>query len=258
MSKVITFANFKGGVGKTTAATLFVYLLEKKGYKVLLLDFDPQYNATEIMFKTYNFNSNIKTSLFEGIQQQDLSSAIITLSENVDVLPSELDLVGFPAHLYELTDDKEKRFYLLDFLLRQIKESYDFIIIDVPPTISDYTNNAIVASDYVALIMQTHQQSFAASVKFIDYLRDLQNYNSDIDLIGVIPYLVTKKGKVDIEVLEDAKRIFQNTLFNNQIMKRERIKLFSKNGITNEDMHDMAVLEMYQKVVNEFMERIEE
>ncbi|WP_100618271.1 ParA family protein [Bacillus cereus] len=258
MTKVITFANFKGGVGKTTAATLFAYLLERQEKKVLLLDFDPQYNATEIMFKTYGFNKKIKVSLFEGIQQQDLSKAIISLSKNMDVLPSELDLVGFPAHLYALTDDKEKRFYLLDFLLRQIKDVYDFVIIDVPPTISDYTNNAIVASDYVALIMQTHQQSFAASVKFIDYLKDLQNYNSDIDLIGVIPYLVTKKGKVDIEVLEDAKRIFKNTLFDNQIMKRERIKLFSKNGIANEDMHDISVLEMYQKVVNEFMERIEE
>lgn len=258
MTKVITFANFKGGVGKTTAATLFSYLLEKQGKKVLLVDFDPQYNATEIMFKTFNYESKIDISLYESIKEQDLSKAVINLSPNLDVLPSEIDLVGFPAHLYALTDDKEKRFYLLDFLLRQVKDAYDFVIIDVPPTISDFTNNALVASDYVALIMQTHQQSFAASVKFIDYLKDLQKYNPEIDLIGVVPYLVKKSGKVDNEVLEDAKAIFKDTLFNNQIMKRERIKLFSKSGITNEDMHDAAVLEMYQKVVSECMERIEE
>lgn len=105
--------------------------------------------------------------------------------------------------------------------------------------------------------MQTHQQSFASTVKFIDYLRDIQEVNPDIDLLGVIPYLVKKRGKIDNEVLEEASSIFKKRMFSNHIMQRERIKLFSKNGITNEDMHDKSVLEMYQHVVDEFLERIE-
>ncbi|EEM93147.1 MULTISPECIES: ParA family protein [Bacillus cereus group] len=253
---VITVSNFKGGVGKTTFATIFAYLLQSQGKKVGLIDFDPQANATEIIFNTFDVDTNIKVSLFEAIQQEDLSKAIVKATQSLDVFPSELDLVGFPAHLYDLTKDKTKRFYLLKYLIDQIKNEYDYIIIDVPPTISEFTNNAIVASDYVALIMQTHQQSFASSVKFIEYLKDLVQYNENIDLAGVIPYLVTKKGKVDNEVLEDAKKIFGDHLFNTQIMKRERIKLFSKNGITNDDMHDKAVLKMYQKVVDELLERI--
>lgn len=258
MTKVITIANFKGGVGKTTAAAVFTYLLEAQGKKVGLIDFDPQANATGIMFKTFDINHNIEVSLFEAIKEEDLSKAIVKATPNLDIFPSDLDLVGFTAHLYELTQDKTKRFYLLKYLLDQIKDAYDYIIIDVPPTISDFTNNAIVASDYVALVMQTHQDSFESSVKFIDYLRELLEYNPNIDLIGVLPYLVNKKGKVDKEVLEEAKGIFKDRLFNNQIMKRERVKLFSKNGITNEDMHDKKALEMYQNVINEFLERIEE
>ncbi|MFU2033360.1 ParA family protein [Bacillus wiedmannii] len=253
---VITISNFKGGVGKTTFATIFAYLLQEQGKKVGLIDFDPQANATEIMFNTFSMDSNVKTSLFEAIQQEDLLKCVVKANSKLDIFPSDLDLVGFPAHLYDLTSDKAKRFYLLKYLIDQIKENYDYIIIDVPPTISEFTNNAIVASDYVALIMQTHQQSFASSVKFIEYLKDLLDYNENIKLAGVIPYLVTKKGKVDNEVLEDSKKIFNDHLFNSQIMKRERIKLFSKNGITNEDMHDKAVLEMYQNVVNELLERI--
>lgn len=257
MTKTVTFANFKGGVGKTTASVLFSYLLQEQGKKVLLLDFDPQYNATEIIFKTFGIDNGVETSLFESIKDQDLSKAIVSVSPTLDVLPSELDLVGFPMHLYSITQDKEKRFFLLDFLLQEIKDNYDYVIIDVPPTISDFTNNAIIASDYVLLIMQTHQQSFTASVKFIDYLRDLQDYNSDIDLLGVIPYLVHKRGKVDQEVMQDARKIFGDRVFKNHVMKRERIKLFSKEGITDEDMHDKKALKMYQKVVKEFLERTE-
>lgn len=257
MTKTITFANFKGGVGKTTASVMFSYLLQKQGKKVLLVDFDPQYNASEIMFKTFGVDNNNKTSLYEAIQAQDLSKALVKLTPNLDILPSELDLVGFPMHLYNLTNDKEKRFYLIDHLLNQIKDNYDYVIIDVPPTISEYTNNAIVASDYVLLVMQTHEQSFSASVKFIDYLRDLRSYNPEINLLGVIPYLVHKQGKVDKEVIEDAKEIFKDFLFTQSVFKRERIKLFSKHGIREEDMHDENALEMYGKVVNEFLERIE-
>lgn len=257
MTKVITTANFKGGVGKTTAATLFSYLLQKQGKKVLLIDFDPQANATEIMLKTFKYNKKIEVSLYEAIQREDLSKAIIKLTPNFDLLPSELDLVGFTEHLHDVTNDKDKRFYLLEFLLREIKGDYEYVFIDVPPTFSAFTNNAIVASDYVALIMQTHQQSYASSVKFIDYLRDLEKYNKNIDLVGVIPYLVSPKGKVDKEVLKDADNTFKGYMFKNQIMRRERIKLFSKNGIKEEDMHDTAVLEMYQNVINEFLERIE-
>ncbi|MDM8365455.1 MULTISPECIES: ParA family protein [Bacillus cereus group] len=257
MTKVITFANFKGGVGKTTAATLFSYLLQEQGKKVVLLDFDPQANATEILFETFGYDSDIEVTLFEAIKEKNLAKSIINLTENLDVLPSELDLVGFPEYLHEFTNEKSHRYWVLDMLLADLKGKYDFIIIDVPPTISEFTNNAIVASDYVNLIMQTHQQSFASTVKFIDYLRDIQEVNPDIDLLGVIPYLVKKRGKIDNEVLEEASSIFKNRMFSNHIMQRERIKLFSKNGITNEDMHDKSVLEMYQHVVDEFLERIE-
>ncbi|MEK4031321.1 ParA family protein [Pseudobacillus sp. FSL P4-0506] len=257
MTKTITFANFKGGVGKTTASVLSSYLLQKSGKKVLLVDFDPQYNATEILFKTFGVKDKLKTSLFEAIEEQDLSKAVVNITPTLDILPSEIDLAGFPMHLYSLTQDKTKQFYFLDFLLRQIKKNYNYVIIDVPPTISEFTNNAIVASDYIVVIMQTHQQSLKAAAQSYENMKILKEYNPAVKLLGVVPYLVDKRGKVDNEVIEEAKELFQHYLFKNCIMKRERIKKFSKNGITDEDMHDIDVLNMYQKVVNEFLERIE-
>ncbi|WP_018395828.1 AAA family ATPase [Bacillus sp. 37MA] len=279
MTKTITFANFKGGVGKTTTSVIFSYLLQKAGKKVLLIDFDPQYNATEITFKTFNIESKVKVTLYEAMEQQDLSKAIINITPTLDLLPSELDLAGFPMHLYSLTKDKVKRFIFLKFLLDEIRDNYDYIIIDVPPTISDFTNNAIFASDFTVLIMQTQEQSYTGAVKFLDYLKDLnkdiekylknlkedtEDYlrdllvDIDIELLGVIPYLVQKRGNVDIEVIKDAQKLFGDLLFEKPIMHRERVKRFNKHGIQEKDMHDETVLNMYQEVLNEFIERVNE
>ncbi|MGM9988819.1 MAG: ParA family protein [Bacillaceae bacterium] len=259
---IITIANFKGGVGKTTTSVLFSYLLQEQGKRVLLLDLDPQANATNFIFKTFGVKSSPSMSLFESFKEQDLSKALMTVSPNLDILPSDIDLVGFQMHLYTIVKNSDKRHYFLSFLLeklqKKIGKEYDYIIIDVPPTISEFTNNAIVASDYVLLVMQTHEDSYGSAVKMIDYMRDLKEFNENIKLLGVIPYLVYQKGNVDHEVINDARNTFGDLVFENQIHSRERIKRFSKDGIKNEDMHDKKVLDMYRKVLNELEERINE
>lgn len=97
-----------------------------------LLDFDPQANATEILFETFGYDSDIEVTLFEAIKEKNLAKSIISLTENLDVLPSELDLVGFPEYLHEFTNEKSHRYWVLDMLLADLKGKYDFIIIDVP------------------------------------------------------------------------------------------------------------------------------
>lgn len=256
MSKTVTFANFKGGVGKTTASVMFSYLLNKRGKKVLLIDLDPQHHATDIIFKTYGIETKEYNSVFDGIQKKDLSESIYEMDDNLHLIPSDIDLVGFTRYLYSVTRDINKQPFFLDSLLRDIRGNYDYVFIDVPPTISELTNNAIVASDSVVLIMQTHHQSYTSAIEFIDYLRDMQNYNSDIDLLGVIAYMMDAKGKVDNEIVDDAREIFGDILFKNRILTRQRIKRFGRNGIKNEDAHDEKVLTMFEEVINEFAERV--
>lgn len=257
MAKTVTFANFKGGVGKTTTSVMTAYVLSEQGKKVLLIDLDPQHSATDIIFKTYGIDTKEYDSIFEGVVAKDLSGCTYEMTENLHLIPSDLDLVGFSRHLYSTTKDLSKLPLFINLLLKDIKANYDYILIDVPPTISDITNNAIVASDYVLLVMQTHEQSFNASIQFIEYLREMQSYNPDIDLLGVVPYMIDVRGKVDKEIMIDAKEIFGDVLFENKIMNRQRIKQFGRTGIKNEDTHDASVINMYTDVVNEFTGRIE-
>ncbi|MFS0905716.1 ParA family protein [Priestia aryabhattai] len=256
MTKTITFANFKGGVGKTTASVMFSYIMNKQGKKVLLVDLDPQHNATDIIFKTYGIDSKEYNSVFDGIASKDLSQCIYGVDDNLHIIPSDLDLVGFSQYLYSHTKDKRKQSFVLDRLLSEVKGDYDYVFIDVPPTISELTNNAVVASDYVLLILQTHEQSFDASLQFIEYLRDMQEYNSDIDLLGAVAYLVDSRGIVDNEIIQEAENVFKNILFKNKIMNRQRIKRYGRYGITNVDTHDENAIAMFESVVNEFLERV--
>ncbi|MEK5394058.1 ParA family protein [Margalitia sp. FSL K6-0131] len=258
MAKVINVANFKGGVGKTTTTVLTSYILAKKGYKTLVVDLDPQANATDMLLRTADIKKT-ETTLYEAMKNKDFSQCLISIKENLDILPSDLDLVGFPMLLNEIVkDDNYKRAYYVDYLLRALHDMYDFIFIDVPPTISDYTNNAVVASDYVLIVMQTHERSLSAAEKFIPYLQGMiDNYGARIELLGVVPVLMKNDGTIDGYVMELAKDIFQENLFKTTVKIRERIKRFDVNGITEEDHHDAQALKMYEKLVDEMLERIE-
>lgn len=258
MARVINIANFKGGVGKTTTTVLTGYLLARRGFKTLVLDLDPQANATDMLLRTASINQVDKT-IFQAMKDKDLSSCLVPIMENLDLLPSDLDLVGFPIYLNEMVeDDHFRRAYFLDYLLRELRNQYDYILIDVPPTISDYTNNAVVASDYVLVVMQTHERSLAATEKFIPYLQGMiDNYQADIELLGIAPVLLKNNGRVDCYIMAEAKKLFQESLFNTTIKHRERIKRFDINGITEDDHHDLQALSMYDELVREMLVRLE-
>jgi len=257
MAIVINVANFKGGVGKTTTVCLLGYSLADLGYKTLVVDMDPQANATEMLTRTYNID-RVEKTLYQAMQQKDLSYCLMELGKNLHLIPAELDLVGFPMLLNEMAgEDTYKRAYFLDFLLTSIKDDYDFIIIDVPPTISDYTNNAVVASDYVLIVMQTHERSLAAAEKLIPYLEGMnENYNANVSLLGVVPVLMKNDGTVDNYIIEESKKSFGKNLLNTTIFIRERIKRWDVHGITSEDIHDWRSLNMYHKLTKEILERL--
>lgn len=258
MAIVINVANFKGGVGKTTTTVLSGYILAKKGYKTLVVDLDPQANATEMLLRTADITKT-ETTLYESMKNGNLNDCLTPIKKNLDLLPSDLDLVGFPMMLTEIVkDDNYKRAYYLDYLLRKLHDEYDFIIIDVPPTISDYTNNAVVASDYVLIVMQTHERSLSAAEKFYPYLQGMiDTYDANIDLLGVVPVLMKNDGTIDSYIMEEAKDIFKDDLFKTTVKIRERIKRFDVNGITEEDHHDGQAINMYEKLVDEMLERLE-
>lgn len=262
MAKIITFGNFKGGVGKSTCSCMAAYLLHKRGKKVLLVDFDPQANSTNFLTQTYNVDLTDFTSLYEAIQEQDLSKCTKTLDFGLDLLPSAVDLVAFPRLLNKLSNgEEEKEHQYMDYLLDPLRDQYDFIIIDVPPTISSFTNNALVASDYALIIMQTELDSLTGAIDFNEYVEGMKRFNDGIRVVGILPYLQKKRSKIDKFILEstlsDSLKI-KDLVFKNHIYERERVKRFRVSGITNEDYHDKKTLTMYDNVIQELLEKVGE
>lgn len=272
MAKVITFGNFKGGVGKTTATCMMSYILNKRGYRVLTIDFDPQANATKFLDITFHLELDEFTSVYEAIKREDLSKAIVNLTDGFDLLPSGTDLLEFTDFVSEKMEGVEDendgeyiKHLFLDLLLVDIKDNYDFIIIDIPPTYSTFSNNAIGASDFSLIIMQTEPDSWLGAIDYNSYVNDLKdkykkNYDFKVRVLGILPYLQNKRSKIDEYILEtsmsDNSKI-RDLVFKNHIYTRERVKRFRVSGITNDDFHDKRVFKMYNIVVDEFLQRME-
>jgi len=267
VTKVITFANFKGGTGKTTNSTMIAYELASKGYKILLVDQDPQANATSLYAKTYEqitgSRPQFKKTLMAAMQDGDLKQIITPIKENLDLLPSFTDFIEYPDFLedtYPGKDLRPQRVRYFAQLLEPIKSAYDFVFIDVPPTVSVYTKGALYASDAAVIVLQTQERSLDGAENFLTELQRLIDEQGHfVDVVGVLPVILKKGGKVDEYALESAKEIFgEENIFHNVIKHMDRLKRWDVSGITEDekDVHDKRTHAIYQKLSDEFIERV--
>lgn len=293
MTEVISINNFKGGVSKTSSTAGIAYVLsEIKGKKVLVIDLDPQADVTDLLLKSFNENNssllneimnsnNIESMLDEkedeildlllrkstDINENDLyhtlknrehlSKSIIKLSENLSIVPSDFNMIGFPYLLEDLKLNRIDGAKYFDSFLKEVKEDYDFILIDTPPTLSDFANSGIYSCDYSLIVVQTHVRSFNAVEKLISHLSDFRDlHGNDFDIIGVLPVMFKNQGKIDNFIIKLLKHVYGSYVFENKVMQRERVKYWDAIGIQNEDMHDKNVLTMYENIANELLEKM--
>lgn len=258
---VVTFGNFKGGTGKTTNSTMIAYTLSKMGYKVLLSDQDPQANATSLYLRTKALLSDeiasFERTLMTAIQAEDLKSIVTEIKENLYLLPSFSDFALYPKFLEKKFPNNLDRVQYFSKLLEPLKNEFDFIFIDVPPTISDITDSALYASDFVIVVMQTQERSLQGAEMFTKYLQSLiDDYDAHMDILGILPVLLKNGAPVDNATLENAKEIFgEHNIFATIVKNMERLKRYDITGISEEDMHDRNVMNSYQKVTDEFLKR---
>lgn len=271
MAKVITYGNFKGGTGKTTNSAMMAYMLSKLGYKTLLADLDPQANATSLYLRTKQRITNdvvtFNKTLMSAIADEDLSDIIIEIKENLYLLPSFADFTSFPLFLEKKFPDSQLgRVTFLKGLIDKIKDDYDYILIDVPPTLSTYTDSALLASDYTIIVLQTQERSLVGAEAYVGYLQELiDNYDANFDILGVLPVLLKNNSKVDEATLNTAKEKFgEENLFNNLVKNMERLKRYDIIGIVDSDLegkhdiHDKRVMALYKKVTEEMINRLDE
>lgn len=271
MATKITFFNFKGGTGKTTNSTMIGYHLAKKGYKTLLIDLDPQANATALYSitkqrqtrKVMTFNKTLMTAIAED----DVNSVITEISDNLFILPSFADLTSYPLFVEQrYKDDIRARSTHFRTLIKDLDEEFDYILFDVPPTLSVFTDSAILSSDYVVIVLQTQERSFLGAEASIGYLQELlDNYDADFDVLGILPVLQKNNATVDKSVLKNATDTFgKENMFSTVVKNMERLKRYDVIGIVDHeregekyDVHDKNVNELYKAVTDELIERVD-
>lgn len=293
MTEVVSINNFKGGVSKTSSTAGIAYVLsEIKKKKVLVVDLDPQADVTDLLLKTFKENNNsllnevmnsdnIESILDEkedeildlllrkstNINENDLyhtlkekkhlRKTIIELSNNLSIVPSDFNMIGYPYLLEDLKLNRIDGAKYFDSFLEEVKEDYDFILIDTPPTLSDFANSGIYSCDYSLIVVQTHVRSFNAVEKLISHLSDFRDlHDNDFDIVGVLPVMFKKQGKIDRFIIKLLKHVYGNYVFENKVMQRERVKFWDAIGIQNEDMHDRNVLTMYENIADELLEKM--
>lgn len=268
MAKIVTFANFKGGTGKTTTSTLLGYSLARMGKRTLVIDLDPQANATALLLKTYEVlhgqQKRFSTTLMSAVKNEDLSSAVINITDTLALLPSYRDFSDYSDYLEDIIPRNKRhlRGVYLRKLINAIRDDFDFILIDVPPTISIITESALNSSDYAIIIMQTHERSLVGAQTFIEEMIAIRaTSNPNLELLGVLPVMLKSSSRIDAAILNKAVDLLgDENMFRTIIPGMERIKRWDIMGITNnnKDRFDRIVHAVFEGLAEEFIERIEE
>lgn len=227
MGKVISIANQKGGVGKTTSAINLAASLAVLEHKVLLIDADPQANATSGVGIDVK---NVKTSIYECVVDDvDPRNIILkTNTPNFDLIPSHIDLVGAEIEMLNLPN-REK---ILKQVIEKVKEDYDFILIDCSPSLGLITVNALTASDSIIIPVQCEYFALEGLGKLLNTIKIIQTrLNPDLQIEGFLLTMYDARLNLSNQVYDEVKRHFQDMVFETVITRNIRLSEAPSYGV---------------------------
>ncbi len=253
MGKIIAFANQKGGVGKTTSAVNIAASVGILGKSVLLIDLDPQGNTTSGVGIN---KKNLKSTSYELlIDEIDAAQAVVeTEFKNLSVIPSNISLAGAEFDLYQL-DNRE---YRLKKQLETVKNNYDYIFIDCPPSLGMITVNALAAADAVIIPMQCEYYALEGLSQLMITIRKIkQLYNPDLEICGILITMFNGRLILTMQVISELKKYYADKLFKTPVSRNVKLSEAPSFGkpVYYHDKSSKGANE-YLEVAKELLERI--
>ena len=255
MGKIIALANQKGGVGKTTTAVNLSASLAAMDKKVLLVDADPQANASSgLGLDIRNLENTIYECMIDGI---DVKDAIYkTGTDNLDIIPSHIDLVGAEIELTKV----EEREHCMSKVLNQIRDNYDYILIDCAPSLGLLTVNSLTSSDGVIIPVQCEFYAMEGIAKLLNTIKIVkQHLNNKLEIYGILLTMFDSRTRLNQDVVKSVKTAFREMVFNTIIQRNVKLSEAPSHGMSIIDYDaDSRGSQNYMELANELMSRLAE
>ena len=252
MARIISVANQKGGVGKTTTTVNLGASLAFVGKKILLVDSDAQGNATSGMgIRKPDVTQDIYDVLVNEVPIQD--AIYPTSRENLDIVPATLQLAGAEIELTSMMA-RESR---LKMALNEVKDQYDFILIDCPPSLGHLTINAFTASDSILIPVQCEYYALEGLSQLLNTVRLVQkHFNPELEIEGVLLTMYDARTNLGAEVVEEVRRYFQEKVYDTIIPRNIRLSEAPSHGLSiiDYDIRSKGA-EVYQALAKEVLTR---
>jgi len=259
----ITMGIQKGGCGKSTTTGILSYLLKEDGYRVLTIDMDSQGNLTELLSEQPS-NEFVESSVLEALQYNDIKPYIVSIDENLDLLPANNFLATLPRWIYtgktylgEYIQYHGNPSLILDAALDQIRDEYDYIIIDTPPSLSEQTTNALCASEYVVVLFESSNWCYSAIPNFMDSVESANRFGKrDTKVIGILRTLNDARRTDARAFNEMVAEDYPDHVFETVITRKAPVGRLSLYGF-KENSELKQALGPYRSFYKELIERVE-